>query len=423
MLHVYRYLTYFFLPLFIILIYLRSIFNKEDKIRFKEKIFSSHFKAHKDKGGKLVWFHAASIGECLSILPLIDEINNTNQNIDFLITTVTLSSSKLLEKKLNKYNNIIHRFFPLDLEGLAEKFLSFWKPDMACFVDSEIWPNFLFKIKEKNIPLLLVNARITKKSFNRWKIILNFAKKVFNNFDLCLAASEESKKNLSKLNVKNLKYIGNLKYSAKNMSEQIEDFNKKILKRFKIFCAASTHKGEELIILKTHIQIKRKYGNILTIIIPRHIDRSFYIKNLSNKFSLNTQILNDGDSINNNTEILIINSFGVISKYFNYCENIFIGKSFIKKMKTISGQNPIEAAKLGCKIFHGPYVYNFEEIYELLKSHGITQKVNNDLELSAEIIKNFENPIIKNQKQIDFLNSYGDKILKETALELNAYLK
>ena len=136
-----------------------------------------------------------------------------------------------------------------------------------------------------------------------------------------------------------------------------------------------------------------------------------------------TQILNDGDSINNNTEILIINSFGVISKYFNCCENIFIGKSFIKKMKNISGQNPIEAAKLGCKIFHGPYVYNFEEIYELLKSHGITQKVNNDLELSAEIIKNFESPIIKNQKQIDFLNSYGDKILKETALELNAYLK
>jgi len=423
MLQAYRHLTYFLFPVFIIFIYLRSAFNKEDRIRFKEKIFSSHFKIRKNKNKKLIWFHAASIGECLSILPLIDEINNTNQNIDFLITTVTLSSSKLLEKKLNKYNNIIHRFFPLDLEGLAEKFLSFWKPDMACFVDSEIWPNFLFKIKEKNIPLLLVNARITKKSFNRWKIILNFAKKVFNNFDLCLAASEESKKNLSKLNVKNLKYIGNLKYSAKNMSEQIEDFNKKILKRFKIFCAASTHKGEELIILRTHIQIKKKYGNILTIIIPRHIDRSFYIKNLSNKFSLNTQILNDGDSINNNTEILIINSFGVISKYFNYCENIFIGKSFIKKMKNISGQNPIEAAKLGCKIFHGPYVYNFEEIYELLKSHGITQKVNNDLELSAEIIKNFESPIIKNQKQIDFLNSYGDKILKETALELNAYLK
>jgi len=423
MLQVYRYLTYFLFPIFIIVIYFRSVFNKEDKIRYKEKIFSSHFDSHKNNKKKLIWFHAASIGECLSILPLIDEINNTNQNIDFLITTVTLSSSKLLEKKLNKYNNIIHRFFPLDLEGLAEKFLSFWKPDIACFVDSEIWPNFLFKIKEKNIPLLLVNARITKKSFNRWKIILNFAKKVFNNFDLCLAASEESKNNLSKLNVKNLKYIGNLKYSAKNMSEQIEDFNKKILKRFKIFCAASTHKGEELIILKTHIQIKRKYGNILTIIIPRHIDRSFYIKNLSNKFSLNTQILNDGDSINNNTEILIINSFGVISKYFNYCENIFIGKSFIKKMKNISGQNPIEAAKLGCKIFHGPYVYNFEEIYELLKSHGIIQKVNNDLELSAEIIKNFESPIIKNQKQIDFLNSYGDKILKETALELNAYLK
>ena len=146
MLQVYRYLTFFFFPLFVFLIYFRSIINKEDKMRFKEKIFSSHFKAQVDNNKKLVWFHAASIGECLSILPLIDEINSENKNVNFLITTVTLSSSKILEKKLKKYNNTIHRFFPLDVEGLAEKFLSSWKPDLVCFVDSEIWPNFIFKI-------------------------------------------------------------------------------------------------------------------------------------------------------------------------------------------------------------------------------------------------------------------------------------
>ena len=149
MLQVYRYLTYFLFPIFIILIYFRSLFNKEDKKRFKEKIFSSHFMARKDNSKKLIWFHAASIGECLSILPLIDEINNKNNNINFLITTVTLSSSKLLENKLNKYNNIDHRFLPLDIILLVENFLSSWKPDLVCFVDSEIWPNFLFKIKEK----------------------------------------------------------------------------------------------------------------------------------------------------------------------------------------------------------------------------------------------------------------------------------
>ncbi len=419
---VYRYVTYSLYPIFIILIYFRSFLNKEDRTRFKEKIFSAHFKSRKNKDKKLVWFHAASIGECLSVLSLIEKINNDNKNIEFLITTVTLSSSKLLERKLNQYNNIVHRFFPLDVEFLAEKFIIFWKPDLVCFVDSEIWPNFLFKIKEKKIPLLLINARITKKTFNKWNIILNFAKKVFSNFDLCLAASEESKNNLSKLQVKNLKYIGNLKYSAKNIPEELEDANKKIFNNFKTWCAASTHNDEELIILKTHLEIKKKFNNILTIIIPRHINRSSYIKNLANKYNLTSQILNDGDLINISTEVLIINSFGVLAKYFNYCKNIFIGKSFVKRLENSGGQNPIEAAKLGCKIYHGPYIYNFQEIYEHLRSHRMAEMVSDELELAEKIIQSFENPKIKNQLHINLLNDYGKKILKETALEFDRYL-
>ena len=133
--------------------------------------------------------------------------------------------------------------------------------------------------------------------------------------------------------------------------------------------------------------------------------------------------MNDNDIIRSNTEILIINSFGVLPKYFNYCKNIFIGKSFIKSKKNVSGQNPIEAAKFGCKIFHGPYVYNFQEIYGYLKSYGITEKVNNEIELAEKIIENFKNPIIKNHQQINLLNNYGEKILKETVLELKVYLK
>ena len=423
MLQAYRYLTYFLFPLFILFVYFRALLNKEDRSRFKEKIFSSHFKAHKYNNKKLIWFHAASIGECLSILPLIDEINNKNKNINFLITTVTLSSSKVLEKKLNKYKNVIHRFFPLDTKTLAGKFLLCWKPDLVCFVDSEIWPNFLFTIKEKNIPLLLINARITKKSFNKWRIIINFAKKVFNNFDLCLAASEESKANLNKFHVQKLKYIGNLKYSVKSQHTEPKESNKIIFNNSETWCAASTHPGEEILVLKTHLEIKKKYDNVLTIIIPRHIYRSSYIKKLSDKFNLNSQILNSDDLINPDTEILIINSFGVLSRYFNSCQNIFIGKSFLKKLENVSGQNPIEAAKLGCKIFHGPYVSNFKEIYDHLTSLGIAEKVNNELELAKKIIKNFEMSTIRNKSEINFLNEYGEKILKETAAEVNAYLK
>jgi 3-deoxy-D-manno-octulosonic-acid transferase len=423
MLQVYKFLTIFLYPILVILVYFRSVFNKEDKIRFKEKIFSTHFKVLKDNKKKLVWFHAASIGECLSIIPLIDELHNKHTNINFLITTVTLSSSRLLEKKLNQYQHIVHRFFPLDLESLAESFLRNWNPDLVCFVDSEIWPNFLFKIKEKNIPLLLINARLTKKSFNKWIIVSNFAKKVFNNFDLCLTASEESKNNLNKLQVKNLKYIGNLKYSAQSERDELQNSNKKVLDNYKTWCAASTHKGEEHIVLKTHLEIKKKYKNILTVIIPRHVNRSFYIKNLSKKFNLNAQILNDDDLIDSNVEVLIINSFGVLPKYFDYCKNILIGKSFIKEREDVGGQNPIEAAKLGCKIFHGPYVYNFQEVYDLLKSYGIAEETNDEQELAKKITENFANPVKTNQQQLKLLNNYGEKILKETAMTINTYLR
>ena len=423
MIQVYRFLVYLLFPLLVILIYFRSILNKEDKVRFKEKIFSKNFNVYRDKEKKLIWFHAASIGECLSILPLINEINEHHKNISFLITTVTLSSSKLLEKKLDHHQNIIHRFFPLDLENLAENFLNGWRPDLVCFVDSEIWPNFLFKIKEKNIPLLLINARLTKKSFNKWKIISKFAKKVFNNFDLCLAASVESKNNLEEFHIKNIKYIGNLKYSVKSKYKDLEETNKKILDNYKTWCAASTHNEEEEIVLKAHIEIKKKYKSVLTIIIPRHVDRCLYIKNLSIKFGLKAQILNDKDLINPKIEILIVNSFGVLPKYFNYCKNIFIGKSFIKKNENTGGQNPIEAAKLGCKIFHGPYVYNFQEVYNLLKTYSIAEETNNEQMLAKKIIENFNKPVKINQHQINLLNNYGQKILEETTIEINRYLK
>jgi 3-deoxy-D-manno-octulosonic-acid transferase len=423
MLQVYKYLTYLLFPVVAVLIYFRSIFNKEDKIRFKEKIFSSHFKINKNNNKKLIWFHAASIGECLSILPLIDELNSNYKDVDFLITTITLSSASLLERKINQTQNIVHRFFPLDCEHLVENFLNNWKPTLICFVDSEIWPNFLFKIKEKNIPLLLLNARLTRKSFNKWKIISSFANKIFENFDLCLAASEESKNNLKYFQVKKLKYIGNLKYSAQSLPQELNETNKKILNNYKVWCATSIHSGEETSVLKTHMEIKKKINNVLTIIVPRHINRSLFIKNLSQKLSLNVQILNEDELVNSNVEILIINSFGSLSKYFNYCKNIFIGKSLLKEKKNVGGQNPIEAAKLGCKIFHGPYVYNFQEVYELLCSYGITEKINNEIQLSEELIKNFKSQITIDQKKIDLINNYGEKILKETMIEIGAYLK
>ena len=286
-------------------------------------------------------------------------------------------------------------------------------------MDSEIWPNFLFNIKEKQIPLVLINGRVTTKTFNRWDVFPKFARKVFDNFDLCFACSNNSNNNLIKLKVKNLHYIGNLKFSVNIRKENLNDSNKKVLDNFKVWCATSTHEGEEMVILKTHLEIKKKYKNTLTIIIPRHIDRISHIKKITDKFNLKSQIINNNDQIDGDKEILIINSFGVLFKYFNYCKNIFIGKSLIKKLELVGGQNPIEAAKHGCKIYHGPHIYNFKEVYDFLKANGISEQIVSEKDLAKKIISSFAGSEKINNHNIDFLNSHGNKILKRTIEELN----
>ena len=193
MIYIYKLLTIFFYPFIILLIFLRTFFKKEDNIRYKEKIFSSYFLPKRDLKKKLIWFHAASIGEVQSIFPLIERLNEKKKDLEFLITTVTLSAGNLVQKKIYEHSNIQHRYFPLDVNFLIKKFLTFWKPDLIIFVDSEIWPNLIFEIKKRKICSVLLNARITKKTFNRWKIIPKLAKNIFSTFDLCLSSSKESK--------------------------------------------------------------------------------------------------------------------------------------------------------------------------------------------------------------------------------------
>ena len=420
---IYRFITLLLYPVFILIILVRVFFKKEDKVRWKEKIFSSAFNSKKNLNKKLIWFHASSIGELLSIIPLIDSFNNLNKkNLEFLVTTVTLSSAGLLKKKLSNYTNVTHRFFPIDIEFLVNSFLEKWQPNLICFIDSEIWPNFLFKIKEKNIPLILINARITKKTLNKWKIFPRFAKKVFNNFDLFLASSEESKKNLEQIDVKQIRYIGNIKFCTKIKINKLSDNNKVILDDFNVWCAASTHKGEEEVIIKTHVNLKKKIKNIKTIIIPRHINRVADIHSLCVKNKLISQILKDDEAIDKNAEIIIVNSFGVLEKYYEYCKIVFVGKSMLKKLENVGGQNPIEPAKLGCKILHGPYVYNFKEIYKFLNSNGIAIQINNEQELSSQILENFKAKNISSTSHINDLEKYGDKILTKTISRIKSYI-
>ena len=215
MILIYRFIINAFFPLIVIIIFFRTWYKKEDKKRFKEKIFSTSLNVVKNYKKKLIWFHVASIGELKSIVPLIKKLNKNNKYA-FLITTVTLSSAQLIANNLFNQKNITHRFFPIDKLGLVKKFLNSWSPNLIIFVDSEIWPNFLLEIKKRKIPLILLNGRITKKTFLRWSKIPETAKKIFASFDLCLPSSPESKYYLEKFKVKNIKYFGNLKFTSEN---------------------------------------------------------------------------------------------------------------------------------------------------------------------------------------------------------------
>jgi len=406
-------INFIFLISPIIIIY-RIFKKKEDPKRFLEKI--GKFKK-KNTNNNLIWFHGSSVGEILSVIPLIEKLEKRKNIKKILITSNTLSSAKIIKKiKLKK---TFHQFFPLDTEFLVDKFLNHWKPKAVFFIDSEIWPNMIIKIKEKNIPLILLNARITKKSFQKWSNVISFSKKIFNKFDLCLSQNNISSNYLKILGAKNIKKIGNLKFSQSN-SELQNISNLKIKKLFKkkkiVFTAISTHKGEELLCAKVHNNLKKKYKNIVSVIVPRHIHRAYEIKEELNLNGLKVHFHSSNNTIRKDTDIYLVDTFGETKSFLKLSKVAFMGKS----IHGYGGQNPIEAARLGNRIIHGPNIENFIEVYHFLKKHGISTKIKTYKDLEKLIVKfnrkkNYSNQIIKK------LAYTGKQILLNNEKEINKY--
>ena len=422
MIFAYRVVTIILYPFLFLFVYFRKILKKEDPVRYREKILISHFNIKKNDDLKLIWFHAASIGEFKSIIPIITILNLDDQNLKFLITTSTFSSGNLAKVELQKFNNVEHRYIPYDVNFLIGKFIYLWKPSKIFLVDSEIWPNLILNAKKNKIPIALINARLTSKTFKRWMLFPNIAKRIFQTFDLCLCSNDETKKYLEKLNIKNVHFKGNIKLIDKVNESKIDNLNENFLLKKRFWFAASTHKEEDIICLETHIKLKEKFKDIVTIIAPRHINRCDEIKSLFEKSKLDVQILKKNNKILQNKEIIIINYFGALNDYFKYAKSVFIGKSMIKKLKNDGGQNPIEAAKLKCKIYHGPFVYNFREIYEILEKNSISKMVKNYEELSDNLMIDLDDPLKKNNKISSEIENLGQKTLNDTMTLLNNFL-
>ena len=389
-----------------ILIIFRIYKGKEDKIRFIEK-FSIPSK--KKSRGKLIWFHGASVGEILSIIPLIENYEKNKSINQILVTSSTLSSSKILKKF--KFKKTIHQFYPVDHFFFTKKFLNYWKPNLAIFIDSEIWPNMFNELEQKKISLILLNARLTKKTFIRWSILKNFSQKVFGKISITYPQNQETKYFLKKLKVRKIKTIGNLKFAEHN-TEAKTKLNPKFENR-KIWIASSTHSNEEIFCAKSHLQLKKKVKNLLTILIPRHVHRSEQIKSELESLKLNVINHSSNKKDLKNTDIYIVDTFGETKKFHKIGCSVFIGGSIINR----GGQNPLEAARYGAKILHGPNIDNFKDIYKTLSNLKISKKINNSQELASQII------FKRNKNQGDKIKKIGVKILKETINDLDKLIK
>ena len=399
--------VFFFSPIIIIF---RIFKGKEDTSRFKEKI---GFFSKKRNKGKLIWFHGASVGEIQSIIPLIEKFEKNKEIKQILITSNTVSSS-LIIKNL-RLKKTIHQFFPIDCNFISKKFLNYWKPSKAFFIDSEIWPNTINNLFKKKIPIFLLNGRITKKSYNRWKIFSSFAKSIFSKFNLCLSSNIETKQYLKKLGAKNIKLIGNLKFSqSENEKNNLDKNLINLINSKKTWCASSTHYNEEEFCGKAHIRLKKKFKNLLTIIIPRHINRIASIKTQLNNLNLKVHLDEPRRRVNPNTDIYLVNSYGKTKLFYKACKNIFLGGSLIMH----GGQNPLEATRYGCKILHGPNISNFREIYKFLGKKNLSRKITNQDQFINYIVKYF-NSKSNSKKIIKDLHLIGVNILNKTYKEIN----
>ena len=396
-----------------LIISFRILKGKEDRKRFKEKFC---FPSKKRVAGNLIWFHGSSVGELLSVLPLVHELEKNKSINQILITSSTLSSAEIFKKF--RFRKTVHQFFPIDSILFSYKFLKYWKPNIAIFVESEIWPSIFMVLNKKNTPLLLLNARFTKKTFNKWSYTKKFSNSVFKNISKAYPQNNETFNYLKKLKVSKIKKIGNLKF-INNEQDKFIKLNKYLLKNLrdkKIWCASSTHQGEEIICSKVHLNLKKKYENLLTIIIPRHIHRVNKIVQEINDLKLNVVLHSSNPRRLKNTDIYLVDTYGDTKKFYQLSDIVFMGKSLTVK----GGQNPLEPTRYNAAVLYGPHIDKFTDIYKLLDKFKIAHKVNGETSLTKFVNKLMIKP--NNKKNYLKIEGIGKKILNETKDEINSLL-
>jgi 3-deoxy-D-manno-octulosonic-acid transferase len=338
--------------------------------------------------GPLFWFHAASVGETNAVLPLMHELKARYPDLNILLTTVTVTSSKIAAERLPK--DAIHQFMPLDSPRFCRRFIQHWRPDLGLFTESEIWPNLIVEASDHKVPLVLVNARMSQRTCQRWARLSSLSKPVFSRFDLVLTQNWRFAKRLIGLGAPKAAITGNLKYDAPPPPVDVkaaEELRRSIGSR-PIFLAASTHPGEDEVVAKVQEMLQASMPSLLTVIVPRHPDRGEAIASLLRERHLSTARRSEKQQITGKTQVYLADTIGELGLFYKLAPLSFIGGSLVVH----GGQNPIEAIKLGSGILSGPHTFNFAETYTVLQRYEGCKLVAGPDDLAAALQRLFENP-------------------------------
>ncbi|WP_243372877.1 3-deoxy-D-manno-octulosonic acid transferase [Microvirga solisilvae] len=328
--------------------------GREDRTRIGER---QGYPSRQRPKGHLIWVHGASIGETLSLLPIVERL--TQRGLAVLVTSGTRTSAALIARRLPP--GAVHQFVPLDVPRYMRRFLDHWQPDLALIAESEIWPNTVMALDERHIPLVMVNGRMSDRSFQRWQKLPGIIRSLLERFALCLAQTQDDAERLARLGAPRVVMTGNLKFDAAPppADPRVVAHLSGLVAGRPIWLAASTHAGEEGVIVAVHRALAKRHPHLLTIIAPRHPHRGPEVAAIAAQAGLRASRRSEGIHPDRATDVYVADTVGEMGLFYRLSPIVVMGGSLVAH----GGQNPIEPAKLGAAILHGPHVHNFEDVY------------------------------------------------------------
>lgn len=329
--------------------------------------------------GSLVWVHGASVGELMAVLPLIERLRM--QDLNVLVTSGTVTSANVATERLPP--DVIHQFIPLDAPRYVFRFLDHWRPSLALFVESDLWPNLIMSSGKGRVPLVLVNGRMSEQSFKGWRSVSKTAAALLGKFDLCLTQSALDGDRFQQLGARAVQVTGNLKLDvpAPPADEAKLQALKAAIGNRPVIVAASTHPGEDALVIDAHRRLRQRYPHLLTVIVPRHPERGRNILDLALGAQTRPMMRSHNVLPDARTDIYVADTMGELGLFYRLAPIVYMGGSLVEH----GGQNPIEAVKLGAAIVHGPHVWNFTEIYAALDAARGAAEVTNVEQLTDRL--------------------------------------